>query len=284
MSKPKPKPKPGSEHAMRLGTIQETLLIPLYGRAVESRKPEAVLRDPAAEAMVSAIDYDFSRFDGGPSLAGTVMRTHLFDHWVRAFLAEHPGATVVEIGTGLNTRYERTDNGRAHWFELDLPDVIELRRNFFTDTPRRRMLAASVLDEGWTGAPAARGGPYFLAAEAVLSYLPEDDVRRVIALLAERFPGALLALDTTGPGMIDTQESHDALSKVTARLRWNCPDPQALEQWRPGIRLLASHTFTSLPAEVHDGLPAENREMIARMGQLRLPQVDDYRLNLLRLG
>jgi O-methyltransferase involved in polyketide biosynthesis len=273
-----------SGRAVRLGTVQETLLIPLYGRAVESGKPEAVLRDPAAEAMVAAVDYDFTRFDGGPSLIGTVLRTNLFDHWVRAFLAEHPDATVVEIGTGLNTRYERTDNGRAHWFELDLPDVIELRRTFFTDTPRRRMLAASVLDDGWTGAPLARGGPYFLAAEAVLAYLSEEDVRHVIDLLAERFPGALLALDTTGPGMVDTQDSHDALGKVAARLRWNCPDPRVLEDWCPGNLLLASHTFTTLPAEVHDRLPAEYREMIARMAEQRLPQVEDYRLNLLQLS
>ncbi|MGI5350439.1 class I SAM-dependent methyltransferase [Streptomyces sp. CA-250714] len=271
---------------VRLGVAQETLMIPLYGRAVESRKPEgeAVLRDPAAEAMVEAIDYDFSRFDGGPSLAGTVMRTNLFDHWVRTFLAENPDATVVEIGTGLNTRYERTDNGRAHWFELDLPDVIELRRTFFTDSPRRRMLAASVLDDDWTAAPQAQGGPYFLAAEAVLGYLPEEDVRRAIGMLAERFPGALLALDTTGPGMVDTQDSHDALSKVEAKLRWNCPDPRVLEEWHPGNRLLASHTFTTMPAEIRDKLPAQYQEMIANMTQQQLPQVEDYRLNLLRLG
>lgn len=275
-------PKPARSE--RLGTIQETLLIPLYGRAVESRKPDAVLRDPAAEAMVAAIDYDFARFDGGTSLIGTVLRTNLFDHWVRDFLAESPEATVVEIGTGLNTRYERVDNGRAHWFELDLPDVIDVRRTFFADTPRRRMLAASVLEEEWTAAPRATGGPYILAAEAVLAYLPEADVRRVLDLLAERFPGALLALDTTGPGMIDTQDSHDALGKVEARLRWNCPDPQLLLDWRPGSRLLASHTFTTLPTEVHDGLPATCQEMIANMTQLRLPQVEDYRLNLLRLA
>ncbi|NGO67448.1 class I SAM-dependent methyltransferase [Streptomyces boncukensis] len=281
MSAVEPEP-PGGR--VRLGTVQETLLIPLYGRAVESRKPEAVLRDPVAERVVAAIEYDFARFDGGPSLTGTVLRTNLFDHWVRAFLAEHPDGTVVEIGTGLNTRYERVDNGRARWFELDLPDVIELRRTFFADEPRRRMLAASVLDEGWTAAPAAGSGPYFLAAEAVLGFLPEEDVRRAVDLLAERFPGALLALDTTGPGMVDTQEDHDALGKVEARLRWSCPDPRQLEQWRPDLRLLASHTFTELPGDVHDGLPAEDREMIASMREQRLPQVEDYRLNLLRLG
>jgi hypothetical protein len=94
----------------------------------------------------------------------------------------------------------------------------------------------------------------------------------------------LLALDTTGPGVIDTQDSHDVLGKVAARFRWSCPDPQLLVSWRPGNRLLASHTFTTLPAQVHDTLPAEYREMIATMTQLRLPQVEDYRLNLLRLA
>ncbi|WP_412180797.1 class I SAM-dependent methyltransferase [Streptomyces sp. ADMS] len=115
-----------TERDVRLGTVQETLLIPLYGRAVENRKSEAVLRDPVAEELVAAIDYDFARFDGLPMLLGTVLRTTLFDRWAAAFLAEHPTGTMVEIGTGLNTRHERTDNGRARRFDLDLPDVIEL--------------------------------------------------------------------------------------------------------------------------------------------------------------
>ncbi|MGW0609036.1 class I SAM-dependent methyltransferase [Streptomyces sp. NPDC002788] len=106
-----------------LGTVQETLLIPLYGRAVESRKKDAILTDPRAEEIVAAIDYDFARFDNLPSLTGAVLRTSLFDRWVTDFLAAHPAGTVVELGTGLNTRYERTDSGRARWFELDLPDV-----------------------------------------------------------------------------------------------------------------------------------------------------------------
>ena len=82
-------------------------------------------------------------------IMGIVMRTAILDAWVRAFLAGHPAGTVVEIGTGLNTRFERVDNGQAHWIDLDLPDVIELRRRFFADTGRHRMVAASVLDEAW---------------------------------------------------------------------------------------------------------------------------------------
>ncbi|MER7775878.1 class I SAM-dependent methyltransferase [Streptomyces sp. NPDC096191] len=268
-----------------LGTVQETLLIPLYARAVETRKEHALLRDPRAEEIVASIDYDFGRFDGLPSLAGALLRTLLFDRWVAEFLTAHPQATVVEIGTGLNTRYERVDNGRARWFELDLPDVIALRRRFFTDTPQRTMIASSVTGEAWAAEVTSdAGGPYLFLAEAVLPYLDEADVRQVVDLLADRFPGALLALDTAGPGFFDTQEEHDALSRVEARMHWFCPDlPAQLAHWRPGADMMASHTLTSLPASLLAHLPLPYRQMVTALSAQKLPQAEGYRFNLVRL-
>ncbi|MER7899270.1 class I SAM-dependent methyltransferase [Streptomyces sp. NPDC096046] len=268
----------------RLGTVQETLLIPLYARAVENRRESPLLRDARAEEIVAAIDYDFARFDGLPSLTGAMLRTLLFDRWVADFLAAHPDGTVVEIGTGLNTRYERVDNGRVTWFDLDLPDAMALRAHFFADTARRTMIAASVTDEAWATEVASRtDGPYLFVAEAVLPYLHEPDVRRVVDLLSGRFPGALLALDTAGPGFFDTQEQHDALGKVAACMHWYCPDPAGLAAWRPGVQVLASHTLTSLPGPLVDELPVSHQEMLSALAAQRLPQAEGYRLNLLRL-
>ena len=136
-------------HQARLGAVQETLFIPLAGRARASRGRRPVLRDPKAVEMMASIDYDAAKYGRGAGGTVTVLRTAIFDFWVRAFLDEHPAGTVVEIGTGLNTRFERVDNGAVHWIDLDLPDTIELRRAFFADTDRRRMVAASVLDEAW---------------------------------------------------------------------------------------------------------------------------------------
>jgi len=272
-----------TEHGVRLGTVQETLLIPLYGRAVENRKPEPALRDSRAEEIVASIDYDFSRFDGQPSLFGSVLRTSLFDYWIADFLAAHPAGTVVEIGTGLNTRYERVDNGSARWFDLDLPDVIDLRRTFFTDAPRRTMIAGSVTDETWTDAVSQADGPYFFAAEAVLPYLDEEEVRHVVDLIAERFPGSQLALDTNGPWIVDTQDQHDVLSKVKARFRWACTDPADLTAWRPGTRILATHTLDALPPRMYEALPATYQKMLTDLAERRLPHVADYRLSLVQL-
>ncbi|MDT0382287.1 class I SAM-dependent methyltransferase [Streptomyces sp. DSM 42041] len=268
-----------------LGTVQETLLIPLYARAVENGREQPLLRDTRAEEIVAALDYDFARFDELPSLTGTLLRARLFDRWVSDFLSTHPGGTVVEIGTGLNTRYERVDNGRARWFELDLPDVIDLRGRFFTDTPRRTTIAGSVTDGAWVEAVASQAadGPHLFVAEAVLPYLDAADVHRVVDLLADRFPGSLLALDTAGPGFFDTQEQHDALSKVTARMRWYCPDPAHLAGWLPGTEVLASHTLTSLPEPLLAELPLPYQQMIADLAVQQLPQVEGYHLNILHL-
>jgi O-methyltransferase involved in polyketide biosynthesis len=176
------------KHVADLGPVQETLFIPLAARARETRKKRPILRDPKAVEMAGSIDYDAVKYRQAGAGAVVILRTAIFDSWVRAFLAQHPDGTVVEIGTGLNTRFERVDNGRVHWIDLDLPDTIELRRKFFTDSGRRQMLAASVLDDEWLQAVRERPEPYFFIADGVLVYLPEDAVSRTLAGIAERFP------------------------------------------------------------------------------------------------
>ncbi len=122
---------------VRLGAVQETLFIPLATRARETSKRRPVLRDPKAVEMVESIDYDTAKYGRGAGGLVTILRTAIFDVWVRAFLAEHPAGTIVETGTGLNTPFERVDNGAVRWIDLDLPDTIELRRRFFADKLQR---------------------------------------------------------------------------------------------------------------------------------------------------
>jgi O-methyltransferase involved in polyketide biosynthesis len=264
-----------------LGEVQETLLVPLYARAHDAASRRPILDDRRARELVETIDYDFGRFRGS-SLFGSVLRTAVFDGWVRRFLDEHPGGTVVEIGTGLNTRFDRVDNGRVRWFDLDLPDVIELRRRYFTDTARRTMLAGSVLDTDWFDTVAAAPGPHLLVAEAVLLYFPEDQVRRVIATLADRFAGSLLALDTGGTRMIDNQHRNTSMKNLAAQMKWTCDDPRGLEAW--GLRLTESRTLATPQPEIAERLPARYRYGLPLVARVLPGMVNTYRFNLFHLG
>jgi O-methyltransferase involved in polyketide biosynthesis len=244
---------------VELGQVQETLFIPLAGRAAETGRRRPVLRDPRAIEIVDAVGFDRSRY----SWAGgwtTVMRTAGFDVWVKDFLAEHPHGTVVELGTGLNTRFERVDNGTVHWIDLDLPDTIALRRRFFTDTDRRRMVAGSIADDDWLAVVRELPGPYFFVSDGVLAYLPEADVTRTLASLAEHFPGALIAIDTYSQQMME-REHRLAARRGIARWQWACDDPRSLE--RLGMRVVETATVTRPPRALRVALPVSRRLLLA---------------------
>ena len=245
---------------VRLGAVQETLFIPLAARARETQRKHPVLRDPKAVELAQSIDYDAAKYGRGAGGSVTVLRTAIIDFWVRSFLAAHPAATVVELGTGLNTRFERVDNGQVHWFDLDLPDTIDLRRNFFADTGRRRMIAASALDEDWLPVVAQSRGPYFFVADGVLAYLKEEQVTATLARLAERFPGALIALDTYPKQTFDRQHRLAAKKDMDARWAWACDDPRSLE--RLGLEVRQSASITRPPRAMRSQLPARYRYLM----------------------
>ena len=243
---------------VELGKVQETLFFPLLARARETASRRPLLRDPKAVEVASTVDFRLGTYRT-PMRFLMVIRAIILDWWIRQFLAEHPAGTVVELGTGLNTRFERTDNGSVHWIDLDLPDTIELRRRFFADTGRRRMLAASLLDDDWLTEVEALPGPYFFVADGVLPYLTEDEVTGTLARLAARFPGSKLAFDSY-PQVALEWEHKLAAKRDIAFWQWSCDDPRTLERF--GLRLLESATSTRPPAGVVAGLPARYRFLL----------------------
>lgn len=269
-----------SKQSIQLGMVQETLLVPLYARAVDARKKRPILNDRKAAEMVESIDWDFQRFNQSWRIGAATLRTAIFDVWVGDFLSRHPEGTVVEIGAGLNTRFERLDNGAVHWFDLDLPDSIELRKKFFTDTPRRTTLAASVLDPGWMEAVRQSPGPYFFVAEAVLIYLTEQQAKAALAQIAANFPSATIAFDTAPLNAIRHGNKDHALQNIGARFTWGCEGPAEIESWKIGLRLLDSRSMLDVPCPLRSRLSLPTRAVFRILLKF-LPQIaNSYRLNL----
>lgn len=101
---------------LNLESISETLLITLYARAVESQRPDAMIKDETAVALIRKLDCDFSRYKlQGHDEVALILRVREFDRRVREFLNRNTDAAVVHIGCGLDTRFERVDNGKVEW-------------------------------------------------------------------------------------------------------------------------------------------------------------------------
>jgi O-methyltransferase involved in polyketide biosynthesis len=242
-----------------LSGVAETLLIPLYARAMDSQRPDAIMKDEKAVALVTQMSYDFEqvrkiRTNEGNKVARIIL-TREMDRYVRDFLRRHPEGVVVHIGCGLDARFERVDNGRVEWYDLDLPDVIELRRKLIgAEEERYHLLGCSVLEDAWLEAVKVHSKrPCLFLAENVLIYFMEVQVKALVLRLRDHFPGAELVFDGWTPFFVWLGNRQLSSSKFTGLLHWGFWRSKEIEGWGNAnphgadIRLLDEWGFFDQP-------------------------------------
>ncbi|HPQ68399.1 MAG TPA: class I SAM-dependent methyltransferase [bacterium] len=230
----------------KLTGIPETMLIPLWARAVETKMPRPIVRDDRASEILERIDYDFSKFAKAKfSQLGVSIRTMLLDNAVRAFLNRQPSACIINLGAGLDTRRERLGCANVVWYDLDLPEAIALRRRFFSETPPCRFIESSVFDESWIERVNVTGKAVLLIAEGLLVYFAEEELKPLFATLAARFPGAEMLVEVQGPAIVGRARQHDSLKTIEQRpeFKWGAKDARVITRWHPRIEFVEEWCF-----------------------------------------
>ena len=187
---------------VRLGGVSETLMFPLWGRAQLSKEYSSLFYDAKAVELVEKIDYDFSASDlpFGGSMFNTPLKDNLlpmfslvalmgkqFDDKIKAYITEHPHASVVNIGAGLDATFYRVDNGLIHWYDLDLPAVIDIRKQLLPEPDRVTCIAKSLFDPSWCKDVKYTDDGVFMFAGEVLQFFEETQVRQFFSMLADNF-------------------------------------------------------------------------------------------------
>ena len=224
-----------------VSALSETMLIPLWAKAVEQQQPQPLLKDAEAPRMLAMIDYDFDRFKGARmSQPGCCGRAALIDEEVQAFIRQHPDAVVAQIGAGIDARFERLGRPAiTAWVDMDLPEVIALRR-MLLPASTNIYLEGSLLDEGWTAMLAAYGKPLLLVLEGVLMYFDQAQVQAFFAMLARRLPDVTVVFDMLPPFVLKHAKRHDALKRMgnnAPMFQWALREPRDMEGWQPGLRV-----------------------------------------------
>ncbi len=241
--------------ASDLADVAETLLFPLYIRAQEARRPDALLKDEKAVALAAQLEREspramasIGRLRLDEDDQTTIMLRHReFDRYARDFLARQPQGVVVHLGCGLAARFDRVDNGQVEWYDLDLPEVMALRRKLLGgEAPRYHLLACSALDPAWRQTVGVhRPRPFLFLAEGVFMYLKEAEVQALLRALAAEFPGAELAFDAFSPYLVRVSNWRMALAGKAARYHWALRRGQDLEPW--GLHLLGEWSYFDRP-------------------------------------
>ncbi|MBM3120630.1 MAG: class I SAM-dependent methyltransferase [Chloroflexi bacterium] len=228
--------------------VSQTLLIALHARVLEARRSAPLVRDSRAADLAAQLDYDPTRMVlSREDQFMTILRLRQFDRRVADFLARTARPTVVHIGCGLDTRFDRVDNGLVRWFDLDLPEVISLRRQLIPQTRRSRMIPCSALDPDWMDRISAKGEFCLFAAEGVFPYFEAEQVRWLVQTLERRFPGCELVFDALSPPMMRVHQIQLRLCRLGPLLRWGLRSPQEVEAWADGVHLMQAWYYFDQP-------------------------------------
>jgi O-methyltransferase involved in polyketide biosynthesis len=224
-----------------LKNVPETLLYTLYMNYKESKRPDGKIKDPRYGEIVGKVDYDFSQFENIPGDAslGIACRTLLFDQITREYIDNNPEAIIVSLGSGLDFRFDRIDNGKIQWFDLDLPEVIELRRQIFAETDRLRFIAASVLDSSWLSFIPSNKKIFFIA-EGLLMYFTEEQVKNIFMNLATNYAGSTLLFDAHSSWGLEMNvpRNHPFMNKMYQMWQWTINSWNDVEKWSQEIKVV----------------------------------------------
>lgn len=189
------------KYKIEKNTVQETLVIPLYARKMCTQLYPSLFRDDTAAQLLGKVDYDFSPLE---KKSGSLMQRFGFlevamrqtdlAFEVREYLKDHPGAAVVNLGCGLDTTGRSCDNGSCKIYNLDLPEVIEVRNALLPASEHEENIPCDLNDTAWFERIDASGGAVFFAA-GVFYYFLTEQVRSLVCRMADAFPGGVLLFD-----------------------------------------------------------------------------------------
>ena len=151
----------------------------------------------------------------------------------------------MNLGSGLDARFYRVDNGRLLWFDIDLPDAMAVRQRFFKEEERVKQLAGSILEPQWTG-QIPKGRPVVFLIEGVLMYFTEEQVKQLLAILTTAFNEFTLLAELNPTVMINQEKLHDTVKRTGAIFRWGLNHGKDLETMCPGLVLLRENSFNDL--------------------------------------
>lgn len=238
-----------THQSFHLAGVQKTLLIPLWARAKECEKRRPVLVDRRAADILSALGCDTSQmdkaFDELYQLSWAI-RAKMYDEEIKALLAQWPEATIVNIGAGLDTTFERVDNGRVRWYDLDLPEVIELRKRLVPETERSTCISKSVFDLSWFQEIAQPAGRVLLLACGVLPYFAGRQVKTLLGNLAAGFPEGEMVFDAPSRPILWLSNWSVILRGgmgAGSLMKWGTSSAKELAKWDPRIHVVDTYTW-----------------------------------------
>ena len=217
--------------------VPETMIQTLYARAKETGKKNPKIRDEMAVEVVSQLDYDFSKADQDKAMGyGVIARTIVLDGMVEQYLSTHKNTVVVNIACGMDTRCYRMKGKYLRWYNVDLPETMEIRSRFFTENGSVYQIARSAMDETYVDEITYNGEDVLVIIEGLSMYLNEADIRQMFSIIQKSFQKATVLIEAMSPFVVQ-HVKEKSIEGSNAKFTWGVKNGKELQ------KLLTSFTY-----------------------------------------
>lgn len=225
-----------------MDSVNKTLYIPLYGKALVSRRG-ILLHDRKAEEIWEREGFPLKGKADSKWLAYTMgMRSAVFDRWTEQAMEADPEAIVLHIGCGLDSRCQRLDATGRTWYDIDFPEVIRERKKYFAEDRNYRMVSADMRTDLWkTLLPS--GGRAIIIMEGVSMYFRPEELEDLLKSMTQRFEKVRLLMDCYSVFGARASKYKNPIKAVGVTTVYGMDDPDALAA-RTGMAFVREHDLT----------------------------------------
>lgn len=230
--------------------VQRTLLMPLVVRA-----RAAILcpwLDPQDDCAVEALRQSGEAWPLPPidpvCTVNILWRTRMIKAIGQDFFEHFPHVQGVNLGAGLSDYFQWLDNGQNRWMDVDLPEVVNLRRQWLAPHPTRHETRSDDLrSPGWWNRLGLQKhnhhNPLLLLCEGVLMYMQPTQVAGFFREIGEHAPeGSELLCDFISPIGIGHTWPANHHPQEPALFTWGAHNGVEMAQFHPRLELLDQHS------------------------------------------
>lgn len=215
--------------------VPETMVQTLYARAKETRKKNAKINDEIAEELVKNLDYDFSKADKDKAMNyGVIARTIVLDRMVEQYLEKNANTIVINIACGLDTRCYRMKGKYLHWYNIDLPESMKIRRQFLPETGPIYQIAKSAMDDSYIDDIDYHGKNILVIIEGLTMYLYEKDIRKMFSIIDKSFQKVTVMVETMSPFVVKHMKEK-SIEGSNAKFTWGVKNRKELQRIIPAF-------------------------------------------------
>lgn len=224
--------------------VIKTMLITLWARSVEQTKPSPIVIDKESARILRDLGYDNSYLDAkkqAMTQVGSCIRSNWFDKETLHFINNNSDAQVIQLGAGLDPRYQRigSPSNIYRWYDLDLEDAMKIRLSLIKGNEKVTSLSMSLFDEEWMKMLASNNRPTLIILEGVLMYFKEDQIKELLSSIAKYFDRVTFLIDSCPAFLVGKAKMHDSLSKYNDKIEitWGISKKEEIEALNDGIKV-----------------------------------------------